>query len=148
MLVGTLNNILSLYWKVKLSFLCRVGFFVGISHATKKIPVIKNPRDIPKVNNPQKIESGGQKSRDSKKSRIPEIKIPRLKKSRIPGIFWKSQKNPDGQKIVKTQNFKSFRSFESFRPFGIFGIFHSGFFEIFKSRSRSPGFWDCRDFSI
>ena len=64
--------------------------------------------------------------------KIPGIKIPRLKKipnpgdlPKIPGIFRKSRKNPDSQKMVKTQNFflyvlKVFKisveSFKSFRP--------------------------------
>ena len=60
--------------------------FVGISHPD---PGDKKSQGYP----------------EGKKSQIPGIKIPRLKKSPIPGIFSKSRKNPDGQKIVKNQNF-------------------------------------------
>ena len=37
----------------------RVGFFVGISNLTKKNP---DPRDIPKVKNPDKISNSGDKN--------------------------------------------------------------------------------------
>ena len=75
----------------------------------------------------KKIPIQGIKIPKLRKIPIPGIKIPRPKKSRISGI----SENPDGQKAVKTQNFY----FEIFK----------GSREIFKSRSRSPGF---RDFSL
>ena len=71
-----------------------------------------DPWDILKVKNPgdknpgtQKIPNPGDKNSVTEKIPNPGDfpKIP--KKSRIPGIFQKSRKNPDAQKIVKTQKF-------------------------------------------
>ena len=79
---------------------------------------------------------------------------------KIPGIFKKYRKNPDGQNIVKTQIFfgiiKSQSRYPGFRDFlkvlrsrsrspGLWDF--QDYFGIFKSRSRSPGFQDFRDFS-
>ena len=65
-----------------------------------------------------------------KKSRIPGIKIPRLKKSRIQGIYRWSAKRKN-QKFLLTFS----------KVFQIPGISR-------KNKSRSPRFWDFRDFSL
>ena len=96
------------------------------SHEKIPIPGIKNPPDIPKVNNPKKIPNQGDFAT------IPGIKIPNpgnknpeSKKNpesrgfsknlgdfqKISVIFRKSRKNPDGQKTVKVPFFNVFQIF-------------------------------------
>ena len=92
-----------------------------------------------------------------------------LSGSRIPGIFRKSRKIPIVKKSWKPKifliffgsisnfhlNFKSLSrknksrspEFWDFRDFfGVFSGFFRDFFGISKSQSRSPEFWDFRDF--
>ena len=65
-------------------------------------------RDIPSdEKNPNLGDKKSQKSRILKLRKNPKsrrVKSRDSKKFRIPGIFRKSRKNPDGQKTVKTQN--------------------------------------------
>ena len=89
--------------------------FVGISHPD---PGDKKSQGYP----------------EGKKSQIPGIKIPRLEKSPIPGIFSKSRKNPDDQK----KRYFILRYFKFPIP-GISGF--SGFFDLAQNKkSQSRGF--------
>ena len=93
-----------------LGSICRVGFSLGYPIQRK------NPDlwDIPRVKNPDSrgfcINTGDKKA-ETRKIPNPGDKNPDTrKKSRIPGIFQKSRKIPDGQRTVKThKNFKVFQ---------------------------------------
>ena len=128
----------------------RVGFLSGYPIPRKNpISGIKNPRDIPKLKNPESREfwlSPGdknpetQKNLETKKNPEPRALL------KIPGIFIKFRK-----KSRWSEN----------RDFGIFGILHSGFFRGLKIPIPIPGISgfsgfsnpdpdprDFRDFSI
>ena len=106
---------------------------VGISHPTKKkipIPGMKNPRGTPKVKNlyPRGL-----------KSRIPGIKIPRLKKIPHPEDFQKIPKKSRCSENRKNPKF-GFRDFWDFQ-LGIFRDFQipgnlgfSGFFDLAQNK--------------
>ena len=123
---------------------------------------LKNSRDIPKVKNPEKICIN-----PGNFAKILGIKIPNLSHLEIQVIFpdfnsgltffllrVKFSNYPE--KINPDPRFRDFRDFS----LGIFRDFQipipipailefSGFSDLAQSKkSRSPGFWDFRDFSI